>query len=126
LLSNVASDGALELVFQNYPTEGVIQSGFNSGLSQENCIFRQLGWAGAWEFYVNVLRSGHLCFQIPPNHPLTKLIDYETIWNQLSLNNLGRIWRMDSFTNDNSNHIRQTTDFRIIISQELLTPEWQQ
>jgi hypothetical protein len=123
-LSNTATGGALDLIFRSYPTRLIDIACKPNSLTASTTSLRQIGWVGAWQFYHQTTQDGHLCFTIPTNHKMWDRIDYDAEFLQYSLNSANIIWRIDNFTNDNQDHIKQTTDFTISLSAELRTPQW--
>ena len=125
LLSNTSTGGSLDLIYKNYPTKPITIPALRPNAFTESATaINQIGWVGAWQFYHEQTKDGHLCFTIPPTHKLWDRTDYKVPFLQYSLDNLGIIWRIDNFTNDNADNIKQVTNFTISISAELRTPLW--
>jgi len=124
LLSNVADGGKLELIFKNYPTKPVNIACKPNNFGDNANSLVQIGWVGAWQFYHQQTKDGHLCFTIPPAHKIWQRVDYDVNFKAFSLDASNSIWRIDTFTNDNSDGNKQVTNFNIIISAEIRTPSW--
>jgi hypothetical protein len=124
LLSNTTSGGTLDLIFKNYPTKPVNLPCKPNNFGNNPDSLVQIGWVGAWQFYHEQTKDGHLCFTIPANHKIWQRIDYDVNFKAFSLDALNSIWRIDTFTNDNSETPKQTTNFNIVISAEIRTPSW--
>jgi hypothetical protein len=139
LLSDTSSGGQLELLFDahsvksikpiNCPPSTKVYTGEDSwkNLARAAVGTRAgvYGWADVFKFYDQVLRSGHLMFEIPSTHILWDTIDYKAEWLELSLaGNLG-IWKiMEPPMILNSRSPRQYCNFSIKIKHFLRSPAW--
>lgn len=121
-LSDVATQGIFDLVFENYPVKARIVAEYGSSITPgTNCGLDQAGWIGAWNFYRNSTKDGHLAFELPNAHPLWDRIEFDAQWLAYGLDGRPAIYRIIELP-VLSGEIQQRGNFNLRIRQSLRTP----
>jgi hypothetical protein len=122
-LSDVATQGIFDLVFENYPVKPLLMPGYGSAITPGvNCGIDQAGWVGAWNFYRNITKDGHYAFVLPPAHALWDRIEFEAEWLANGLNGLPAVYRIIERPLL-SGEIQRRGNFNLRIRQSLRTPK---